>query len=720
MSSPSPALTAKQTAALFNILTHHETYDEIEALKQPDTIFSYGHPFTSEAPVATSSPKGSSRNSSRSNSKMSAKSTSTSPSGSIKSAKSAKTSTDSIAASPVLQTLLRRFLLTLPGLRDLPEDFWSVRVQGLLTRLAAADLSESYDKGAMGTRKTLATAFSAMVESLVRGCLGGCPPSRGAGDKKERYDLKDAKELERAFNDVLYGVVYGDLIDDITVHVEKSADLEAHSPRIAAAVEYVILHLATLFHQVFILSPEGEYLRKLIESVHGMLPYAVIRQTLRMSNAATMMSGMLKLFLSKLSLGGFSNYIGLTKNANDGMNLLQRIISVVTGWDSAEFKKMLDKIEKSEHAPNSDVLAALKAHAKASASVRASARNESQKSSKSIITIILNRSDPALAKKLSAEQHAQCQEYYAALLSIRDRDELTTALCTQSPDLFTQTVRDLVGGFEPYIRAIHDKIDLREHVQDYQSFVDQFIATSKPQPTGSAGTETRLPSVEDYVALLRKNRHMLYRWMHHGAAQAPEVRNVFKAWAKEAVVHFRKPGVEVAVPGSSAHVEGSMVESVADAFAALSDEVRGPLLPVIDAHASHLDALEALSVGRMQQIIDGGSSTMAGPGIFLVSWQELLDSTLITPATPDGAARRGKDVQNKTVEGKPGATDDAGETKADKETRREGEEARKKVLGSLPEGPDVKPVVEVMGAVFRKLIADAEGGGDSGSDISID
>ncbi|KAM0279422.1 hypothetical protein ACHAQH_004582 [Verticillium albo-atrum] len=713
MSSPSPPLTAKQTTALFNILTHHETYDEIEALKRPDTISNYGHPFTSEAYIEKGSPIGSSKNSSKGSPKGAT------PNGSIKSTKNSRTSTDSIAASPVLQTLLRRFLLTLPGLRDLPEDFWGVRVQGLLTRLAAADLSESYDKGALGTRKVLATAFSAMIESIVRGCLGGCPPSKGTSDKKEKYDLKDAKELERAFNDVLYGVVYGDFIDDITVHVEKSADIETHSPRIAAAVEYSILHLATLFHQIFILSPEGQYLLKLIESIHGMLPYAVIRQTLRMSNAATMMSGMLKLFLSKLSLGGISNYIGLTKNANDGMNLLQRIISVVTGWDSAEFKKTLDKIEKSEKPPSSDVLAALKAHAKASSSVRATTRKESEKTSKSIITTILNTADPALATKLSAEQHAQCQEYYAALLSIRDRDELTTALCTQSPDLFTQTVRDLVGGFEPYIRAIHDKIDLREHVQDYQDFVDQFIAASKPQKGDKPDDEARLPSVEDYVKLLRKNRHMLYKWMHSGAAQAPEVRNVFKNWAKEAVVHFRKPGVEVTVAGSSAHVEGTMVESMVDAFGALPDEMQKELLSVIDAHAAHLDELEKLSMGRMQQILDGDSNTMAGPGIFLVSWQELLDSTPITPATPEGKVRSGKDVQNKTAEGKPGA-DVAEETKEDEETRKEGEEARKEVLGSLPEGPDVKPVIEVMGAVFRKLIADAEGGDDSGSDISID
>ncbi|KAM0330156.1 hypothetical protein ACHAQA_004329 [Verticillium albo-atrum] len=669
MSSPSPPLTAKQTAALFNILTHHETYDEIEALKRPDTISRYGYPFTSDAPVTNGSAKDSSRSSPKSSSKSSTKSAT--PNGSIKSAKSTKT-TDSIAASPILQTLLRRFLLTLPGLRDIPEDFWGVRVQGLLQRLAAADLSESYDKGAMGTRKTLATAFSAMIESLVRGCLGGCPPSEGTIDKKETYDLKDAKELERAFNDVLHGIVYGDLIDDITVHVEKSADIEAHSPRIEAAVEYAILHLATLFHQVFILSPEGQYLLKLIESVHGMLPYAVIRQTLRMSNAATMMSG----------------------------------------WDSAEFKKTLDKIEKSDNGPSKEVLAALKAHAQASSSVRASARTKSQTTSKSIINTILGSATPAITSKLSAEQHTQCQEYYAALLSIRDRDELTTALCTQSPDLFTQTVRDLVGGFEPYIRAIHDKIDLREHVQDYQSFVDQFIAASKPQNGDKPEDETRLPSVEDYVKLLRKNRHMLYKWMHHGAAQAPEVRNVFKNWAKEAVVHFRKPGVEVTVAGSSAHVEGTMVEGMADAFSALSDEQKESLRPLIEAHAAHLDELEKLSMGRMQQIIDGDSNTMAGPGIFLVSWQKLLDSTLITPATLEGKVRHGKDVQNKTAEGKPGATPD--------EETKEGEEARKEVLGSLPEGPDVKPVIEAMGAVFRKLIADAEGGDDSGSDISID
>lgn len=52
---------------------------------------------------------------------------------------------------------------------------------------------------------------------------------------------------------------------------------------------------------MFVVSPEGPYLIKLIEGVNRLTPYSMIKQTLRVSNAATMISGMMKLFLAKLS-----------------------------------------------------------------------------------------------------------------------------------------------------------------------------------------------------------------------------------------------------------------------------------------------------------------------------------------------------------------------------------------------------------------------------------
>jgi hypothetical protein len=50
----------------------------------------------------------------------------------------------------------------------------------------------------------------------------------------------------------------------------------------------------------------------------------MIKQTLRIGNVATMLNGMMRLLLAKMGVGALSNWVGLTQNADDGMNLLQR------------------------------------------------------------------------------------------------------------------------------------------------------------------------------------------------------------------------------------------------------------------------------------------------------------------------------------------------------------------------------------------------------------
>lgn len=82
--------------------------------------------------------------------------------------------------------------------------------------------------------------------------------------------------------------------------------------------------LATFMHHVLVLSPEGPYLLKLLENFHNLIPYTMIRQTLRVGNAATMINGMVRLLLAKMGVGALSNWVGLTQNADDGMNLLQK------------------------------------------------------------------------------------------------------------------------------------------------------------------------------------------------------------------------------------------------------------------------------------------------------------------------------------------------------------------------------------------------------------
>jgi hypothetical protein len=77
-------------------------------------------------------------------------------------------------------------------------------------------------------------------------------------------------------------------------------------------------------HFTLILSPKGQYLLKLIDNANKLVPYMVIRQTLKIGNVATMINAMMKVVLAKVSVTSVTNWIGLTQWNDDAMNLMQQ------------------------------------------------------------------------------------------------------------------------------------------------------------------------------------------------------------------------------------------------------------------------------------------------------------------------------------------------------------------------------------------------------------
>ncbi|KAF4997760.1 hypothetical protein FDECE_11982 [Fusarium decemcellulare] len=747
-------LAPEQTHALFDILSHHETYAEIEGFKFPDAVTGYGYPFArttvaSQAPQSappsvgwrswTGTPAASAPATPRSGTPVPVKEGKERTSG-----ESEKPDQDEgrPSTSPVLQTMLSRFVLPLPGVRELPREFWSVRVQGLLARLGEAELSESYDKGALGTRKVLATGASGLLEMIGRGALGGVRRvqrsggvSTKGGDQETEYDRTKAADLIKAWEDAVERLIYGDLVDELFNHFSKTDDFESHSPVIKAAAEYAIIHLATFIHHIFVLSPEGQYLLKLLENVHNLIPYKMVKQTLRMGNAATMISAMMRLLLAKLSVTSITNWVGLTANADDGMNLLQRIISLVLSWDSSEFRKSADKVEKAKERPSDEMLEAIRQYIALGREEHKTVRNASAEHSQSIITAIFNGSNPALTTELTDQKHAQCLEYYSALLSVRDRESITTALCRQPPDLFTAMIKDVFTAYEPIIRTVHSQVDLREHLEAGQTFIEDFIKTSKPKKAEGTATPLRsvmggetkpgkMPSVDDYVELFMRNRGLMYKWIHSLAASCPDVWEELRKWANDAVSKFRQErkaretqpkdnntksednAAQTNTNASSGATNMSIMdERLNELFRFLPQASQQPVLDVLKNHAAYLAQLEALSLCRLQRIIDSDDSdsgNMSGPGVYLSRWQSLLEDTTITPGTPKGSVRLGKDVKHTMTMGKTGV---AGIEKA----REAALQAALQEVEEGPEAPDVDVVVREMSDGFRKLLQEVGG-----------
>lgn len=187
-------LSNSQTAALFDVLTHYNTYAEIREFRNPGSLDHYGPPFTFEA---------------------------------------GKPST-----SPALQALVSSFLLNLPGLNNLPEKWWNVQCQEIIEALEKANLSESYDKGVIGSRKTLATAISALIEYPVRGTYGGFPEAK---DRDANYDVAKAQDLSRAFRHFMNDAVYGNVLDELVQRTAETDKLEDHEPLTRAVHEFVLV-----------------------------------------------------------------------------------------------------------------------------------------------------------------------------------------------------------------------------------------------------------------------------------------------------------------------------------------------------------------------------------------------------------------------------------------------------------------------------------------------
>ena len=216
------------------------------------------------------------------------------------------------------------------------------------------------------------------------------------------------------------------------------------------------------------MSPKGPALLSLLDNVHKLVPYTIIRQTLKIGNAATMISGMVKIVLAKTSVGAMTNWLGVSQGADEGMNLLQTIISTVLGWDTRRLKSRITKLEKSPDAPSKDHLKKLYEYSIKSQKEQESIRERSTSKLISIVTAILD--DP-----LPPPSHGLALEYLSLTLAVRDREQLVSIFCRQNPDLLTPIARDLVAAYDPVIRAIHQAVNLSGTVADAQAFIDALI-----------------------------------------------------------------------------------------------------------------------------------------------------------------------------------------------------------------------------------------------------
>lgn len=396
------------------------------------------------------------------------------------------------------------------------------------------------------------------------------------------------------------------------------------------------------------------------------------------------------------------------------------------------------KLEKEKSDLSKEQLDILKAYASESPEDQDILRKHSQKESISIVMAVLQAS--GIDAKMSPQCHSHALEYLSIELSIRDRRQIINVLCHSSPDHLTQSIRQLVDAYEPVIRHMHNAINLSGTVGDMESFLRDLIKVAKVQ-TDRQGNST-VPTVGDFIMLLRKHQYSSHTFIHQCCKNGPEVTSWYLEWAKTAASHFKRD-----VPPKSEdemRAAGDLTQPLQDLFSQLPADTQSKIIPILDGQSTVIDAMHASSFGRLENVLKSPPSknpllskifsnplsrpsslpssrsaspapgvsedfkdptlptphisSDPGPGAYLARWQDLLDNTPITPLTAEGKVKAASSAE---VVNASAADVDGEKLVVLQEKEADGEKIRVNEAK-----PDVRIVVEALGEKFRKLLAE--------------
>lgn len=429
-------------------------------------------------------------------------------------------------------------------------------------------------------------------------------------------------------------------------------------------------------------------------------------------------------------------------------------------WDIKELETRINKIERDSSALTQNHLAALSEYTTATRDKQEQLRKQSMTSSTSIVATIL--ADSSKPSELSEEGHKLALEYLSCKLSVRDRKEIARVLCHRHPDYLTTTVRLIFDAYEPVIRGLHNAVDLSDTMVDFQAFVTDLLKMARIPPPGKDG-QTVVPTVGDFILLLRKHQYSSHKFIHQLAKNGKDVTEWYLKWAEDAASQFRTHAAPAKQNDktTSSSGAGDLTEPLTKLFFSLPDDKQKAILPILDQQSSYLEKMNQSSMQRFSNIISSTPSassaapsptpsrfssilsssrsssrssspvrfvsrrsttntpdkpaddsaaptsashdpdsipkvsSTAGPGAYLARWQDLLDSTPITPLTSHGKPHAASDaaiMANSTTDVDGG-----------KMLELNAKDTRAVTAGFKP---NTTVVVDAMGKRFRDLLAE--------------
>lgn len=346
--------------------------------------------------------------------------------------------------------------------------------------------------------------------------------------EKFRRDIVESNGLTKLFSEIR----------------EKSCIAEL-SPQYQKFAEWLRIEVAATVYHLFLAEDNSPELFAQAKRIHGLVPYTLMKNVIRIANPAAVMSGVLDLFCAQ-PFGSRS--------------LLQRIFSLTLNDSIKDFQKSITSL--SAKVDDTVLAQKLKNFVDADESVKNEIREEAESEDADIIVAIL-RSE-LLTPELNAEQIGkvfngwvawnnavdnvdvemqQGAQWFANMkqllkLYTRQRDKAMMLSIVEEPTTL-QLFRDLFTIFyEPLVR-VYKSANVYSSITDFAVFADDAISVIESAQRQDASADPN-QTVQAFIDLCARHEDNFYKFIHEVHIHDNGLFQSLMTWIEEILEFLRK------------------------------------------------------------------------------------------------------------------------------------------------------------------------------------
>ncbi|KAJ6028016.1 hypothetical protein N7540_003592 [Penicillium herquei] len=366
-------------------------------------------------------------------------------------------------------------------------------------------------------------------------------------EQKKFYEIarQRAAELDVYMEKFRRDIVESNGLTKLFAEIREKPSIDELSPQYQKFAEWLRIEIAATVYHLFLAEDNSPELFAQAKRIHGLVPYTLLKNVIRIANPAAVMSGVLDLFLAQ-PFGSRS--------------LLQRIFSLTLNDSIKDFQKSIASLSSKIEDP---VLSQkLKTFVDADEAIKNEIRAEAEAEDVDIIVAIL-RSE-SLSPELTPEQiekvfnswvawnyavdnvdleMQQGAQWFANMkqllkLYTRQRDKSMMLGIVEEPTTL-QLFRDLFTIFyEPLVR-VYKSANVYSSITDFAQFADDAISVIESAQRQDASADPN-QTVQSFIDLCARHQDNFYKFIHEVHLHDNGLFQSLMTWIEEILDFLRK------------------------------------------------------------------------------------------------------------------------------------------------------------------------------------